>query len=105
MMAMRSVGPSNSRRATMIPEASGAINADKQRNGASHSTFISETNRILTSRDACRPSLGVLFALLQRISKITVTGALHDRLRTGQLHVGTKAFCHGKIRAACQHES
>jgi len=73
---------------------------DKQRKR--RKPFVPE---ILTSRDACRASLGVLCALRQRIPKITVTGALHDRLRTGQLHVGTKAFCHGKIRAACQQES
>src|SRR6267143_2426196 len=54
-------------------------------------------------RHASRDS--VFFVLLQRISKITVTGALHDGLRPGELHVGTKAFCMGKIRTTCQQES
>src|SRR5262245_31672680 len=64
-----------------------------------------ETNSTMTLHGAYRPSSGVLFALLQRIAKITVTGALHDRVRPGELHVGTKAFCMGKIRTTSQQES
>jgi hypothetical protein len=41
----------------------------------------------------------------ERISKITVTGALHDCLRPGELHAGTKALCMGKIRATGQQKS
>ncbi len=37
-------------------------------------------------------SLSVFSALPQLISKITVTGALHDCLRPGELHVGTKTL-------------
>src|SRR5438045_1560102 len=47
---------------------------------------------------AHRPSSGVLFALLHRIPKIAVTGALHDGLRHGEPHIGTKTFCMEKIR-------
>jgi hypothetical protein len=56
-------------------------------------------------RHASRDS--VFFVLLQRIAKITVTGALHDCLHYGESHVGAKTFCTEKIRipAACQQES
>src|SRR5712691_6026226 len=59
----------------------------------------------MLGRHASRNS--VFFALLQRISKITVTGALHDCLRPGELHVGTKTFCMEKIKisATCQQKS
>src|SRR5205085_8932794 len=57
----------------------------------------------MLGRHASRNS--VFFVLLQRVSKITVTGALHDCLRPGELHVGTKAFCMRKIRTTCQQES
>jgi hypothetical protein len=48
----------------------------------------------VTSRDR------VLLILLQHISKITVTGALHDCLRYGEPHVGTKTFCMEEIRVS-----
>jgi len=59
----------------------------------------------MLGRHASRDS--VFFVLLQRISKITVTGALHDCLRYGEPHVGTKTFCMEKIRipVTCQQES
>src|SRR5262245_40116748 len=43
--------------------------------------------------------------LLQLVSEITVTRALHDCLRARELNVGTEALSHRKVRTAHQQES
>src|SRR5215471_239568 len=45
----------------------------------------------------------LLLCLLQPIAKITVAGALHYRLRTGELHA--EPLRHRKVRAADQQEA
>jgi hypothetical protein len=51
-------------------------------------------------RQRITPVSGLFLPLLQCVSKVTVTGPLHDGLHARELYAGTEALCHGKVRSA-----